>query len=100
MGYIASYTKQPADVLDYDCDCSDVVAGGDSVDSVSVAVTDISGVETSPSLSAVAVVLDDETIKLWVQDGTAGTSYKLEFTVTTTLGRVKQGEIKVKVKEF
>lgn len=100
MGYLATYTKQPADKLDYDCDCSDVVAGGDSVDSVVASVTDIAGTEVPALLTVTPVVSDSETVKLWVEDGTAGKSYKIEFTVTTTLSRVKQGEVKLKVKDY
>ena len=100
MGYFATYTKQPADKLDYDCDCSDVVAGGDSVDSVVASVTDIAGTEVPALLTVTPVVSDSETVKLWVEDGTAGKSYKIEFTVTTTLSRVKQGEVKLKVKDY
>lgn len=100
MGYLATYTKQPADKLDYDCDCSDVVAGGDSVDSVVATVTDIAGTEVPALLVVSPVVTDSETVKLWVEGGTAGKSYKCEFTVTTTLSRVKQGEVKFKVRDY
>lgn len=100
MGYLATYTKQPADKLDYDCDCSDVVAGGDSVASVVSTVTDIAGTEDPALLTVTPIVIDDETVKLWVEAGTSGVSYKVETTVTTTLGRVKQGEIKIRVRNF
>ena len=93
MAYLATYTKQPADKLDYDCDCSDVVG---TTDSVHTAVATV----TPSGLTVSAVIVDDSTVKLWVESGTTGTTYKVELTVTTTLGRIKQGELRFKVKDF
>jgi hypothetical protein len=99
MGYLATYTKQPAEKLDYDSDCSDVVGIDDSVASVTATVTDIAGTEDPALLVVTPVVADAETVKLWIEAGTSGKNYKVEFTVTTTLGRIKQGEIKIKVRD-
>jgi hypothetical protein len=38
--------------------------------------------------------------KVYTSGGTDGVTYKITATVTTTGGRVKQAEIKVKVKEY
>ena len=93
MGYLATYKKQPTDRLDYDCDCSDVVGSDDWIVNASTTVTP-SGLTVSAS------IVTDDLLKLWVSSGTTGTDYKVEFTITTNLGRIKQGEIKIKVREF
>ena len=45
------------------------------------------------------VMADDKTLEFWLEDGVDGVTYKLDITVTTTIGNVKQDEFKVKVKE-
>ncbi len=89
MAVIATYTQQPADRLDYDIpvDLND----GDSIASAVVTVTPAVG------LTVNSLVVGD-TVKLWVEAGTVGT-YKAETTITTTLGRIKQVEVKFRIKE-
>lgn len=94
MAVIGKVNKQPADRIDYDIDCSDLVSGGDSVASVAAPVVTPTGLDVS------AFVTATDTVKLWFDNGATGTSYKVEITVTTTLGRVKQDEIIVKVKDI
>jgi hypothetical protein len=87
--------QQPTDVLDYDIDVSALVEGGDAIASVTAVITPSGELTVSP------IETDDETVKLWIgPDGIAGTTYKIEVTVTTDLGRVKQDEIKVKIKDY
>jgi hypothetical protein len=64
--------------------------GGDTLLSVTTAAT--------PSGLTVTNVLGDDYVKVWLSDGSVG-SYKVEVTVTTSRGRVKQDEFKVKIKE-
>jgi hypothetical protein len=91
MAVIASYTQQPADRLDYDIPC-DLVSG----DYITTAVASV-----EPSgLTVSSIVTDATTVKLWVEDGTAGTTYKIEVLITTNNGRKKEVEVKVRVKEF
>jgi hypothetical protein len=91
MAVIGTITQQPADVLDYDVDCTDLLDGGDTLASVTSTAT--------PSGLTVNSILGTDYVKVWVRDGVAGTSYKIEVTVTTTLGRTKQDELKVRIKE-
>lgn len=90
MAYLASYTQQPADRLDYDIPCD--LAEGDSLASATVSVT--------PAGLTVNEVIVGSKVKLWVEGGTSGVTYKVEVTITTTLGRTKQVEVKIKVKDF
>lgn len=90
MAVIASYIQQPAERLDYDVPYD--VASADSVLSAVVAVE-------SSGLTVDSIVLGN-TVKLWVEGGTNGVSYKVTITTTTTLGRVKQDELKFRIKDY
>lgn len=90
MTVIATYTQQPADRLDYDIPYE--LAAGDSLSSVSVSV--------SPAGLTVTGLIVGSNVKLWVSGGTAGTAYKIEVTASSTLGRTKQVEVKMRIKEY
>lgn len=87
--------QQPDEVLDYDIDCTPAFKGSvtDTVDSVSVSIDPV-------GLIVLANKLDDNTVKLWISNGTAGVDYNVEVNVVTTEGRTKQDELLVKVLEF
>jgi hypothetical protein len=86
--------QQPSDKLDYDIDTRPLTTGtADTLDTV-VAVA------TPSSLVALGTKLDDNTAKLWLQGGVAGTEYKVEVTCTTAEGRIRQDEFVVKIEEF
>lgn len=95
MGTLATFTKQPADVQDFD------IVYTEWLDSLS---------DTAPGPGNVTVISDagitvdsffllDGIVKVWVSGGTTGQKYKITATVVTTGGRTKQAEITVKVKE-
>ncbi len=92
MAVIGTINQQPDDVLDYDIDVTALVEGGDGIASVASAITPATGLTVDP------IETDDATVKLWIGPGTAGT-YKVEVTVTTNNGRVKEDEIRVKIKD-
>lgn len=87
---LASYTQQPADRLDYDIPVD--LSEGDTVNAATVAVT--------PTGLTVVAVTTDDTVKLWVEDGVAGTVYKAEVTITTALGRTRQVELRFRIKDY
>ena len=89
---IGSFTQQPADVLDYDIPYD--VTEGDSVQSAVATVTP-AGLTVQPPL-----VIPGNKVKLWVSGGTSGVTYKVEVTTTSTLGRVKQDELRFRVKDY
>ena len=93
MAVIASYTQQPADNLDYDIDYGEWLSNADSLLSATVAVAPAGLTVQSP-------LVVGERVKLWVSGGTSGTKYKVTVTTTTTLGRIKQDEIKFSVKDI
>lgn len=90
-----TYTKQVADVQDYDISFAAYLAAlADTQAAVSpLAVTADAGI-TLLSSSCVAGVA-----KVWLSGGSAGSSYKITATLTTTGARVKQHEIIVAVAE-
>lgn len=93
MALLNTYRKQPADALDYDIDYAEFLDSGDAVDSGSVVVT-------PAGLTVSAPIVTDSRLKLWVSGGTDATTYKVTVTMTTTHGRVKQDELKFKVKDI
>lgn len=90
MAFIANFVQQPADRLDYDIPYD--VASGDSVLSTVATV--------SPAGLTVTALVVGNKVKLWVEGGTNGVSYKVTVTTTTTLGRIKQDELKFKIKDY
>lgn len=89
---LGNFSKQPAEVVDYDIDYSEWLTAGDNVQS---AVVDV-----SPSgLTVDSVFVNDPRVKIWLAGGTHGTQYKLSVTTTTADGRIKQDEFRVRVKD-
>lgn len=93
MTVLNTYDKQTADVLDYDIDYEDFLSPGDSILSGAVSVTP-SGLSVEPPM-----VLG-KTLKLWVSSGTSGVTYKADITMTTAQGRVKQDELRFRIKDI
>lgn len=93
MTILAKFTKQPVEVQDYDVDFNDYLEFHNDVASTHTVVA-----ETGLTIEASA--LTDGVVKVFVSGGTDGSTYKVSATITTLGGRVKQGDIQVKVKEF
>lgn len=91
---LATFTHQPADQLDYDIDYSEWLPSGDAVASATLQVD-------KPGLTILdpLVVSDSTVLKLWVQSGATAGTYKASVNMTTVLGRIKQDEVKFKVKD-
>ena len=91
-GILGKFTKQPADVLDYDFDYSDWL--DDRVDTIATqTVTADTGITVGTVSNASGVV------KAWISGGTDGQTYKVTCTMTSAGGRIKQAEISIRVKE-
>lgn len=89
---LATFVKQPADVQDYDIDFTDYLTGLSDTGASAEVVAD-------PGITIDSDTLNAGVVKVWVSGGTAGT-YKITATLTTSAGRVKEAEIKLKVKEY
>lgn len=90
---IGNFTKQPADELDYDVDCSRWLIANDTISTVVISIDGAGLVNPSTLISS-------NRFKVWLSGGMNGTSYKVTATITTDGGRVKQVEFKVKVKDY
>lgn len=95
MTIVGTYYKQPVEVLDYDVDFSIWMPSGDVIDLATATVSPSGGLE----IDSVTAVVPDNYVKVWVSGGTSGVTYKVECTVTTDDGRVKQAEINIAVKD-
>lgn len=93
MAVLGKFVKQPVDVQDYDFDFNDYLTASSDT-AVSHTVTAETG------LTVVGSTLNAGVVKVFVSGGADGSSYKVSATLTTSGGRVKQGDIIIKVKEF
>lgn len=100
---LGRFTKQPAEVLDYDIDFSEFLSDGDTLAATA---------DDPPVPNPLSVTVDDPsitlgptwllnayTVKQWLSGGTDGLRYKITLTVTSNAGRVKQVEFVVRVKD-
>lgn len=88
-----TFNKQPAEVLDYDIDYSSALDTGDTI--VAHTVTAETGITVDTS-----VIVGGVYVKIWLSGGTNGATYKITLTVTTAAGRVREDEIKLKIKDY
>lgn len=93
MGILGKFTKQPVEVQDYDIDFGEYLTSQSDT-----AVSHTTAAESGVTIMSSNLV--GSVVKVFVAGGTDGNQYKVSATVTTTGGRVKQGDILVRVKEF
>ncbi|XVJ69950.1 MAG: hypothetical protein HEQ39_10025 [Rhizobacter sp.] len=90
---LKKYTKQPIDREDIDFDFSSYLEKrNDLIQTVAVTAED--------GLTVEAVSHSEGVVKAWVSGGEDGEQYKVSATVTTVGGRVKQGDLIIRVKEL
>ena len=100
MAILKTHTKQPADKLDYDFDYSHWLSSDDEVISATFSVASIDGSTPLSPMTLESSVVRATYTKVWVVGGSAGEIYKVTCTATTARGRVKQDEIKIRLKEY
>ena len=93
MSILGTFTQQPADRLDYDVFYDSFFPAGDTIAS-QVTTSDL-GITTSSSVNSTATA-----VKVYVTGGSSGTRYKVTVTATSVVGRIKQSEFYIQVKEF
>ena len=98
---LATYTKQPSEVLDYDIDYSPwLLPMGDTLDDIPlpevVCLTD----PTDTSLECREILHTASEAKLWMQGGTAGNKYKVTIKASTVIGRLDESELVFNIKDF
>lgn len=98
---LGSLSKQPADVLDYDIDFSEWLRSGDTIETIDVVITRLDGAAIEVGDLAVKYTINNTPIvKVWLEKGVDGQSYKLEITVVTREGRTKQVELRARVRDY
>ena len=96
---LATYTKQPAEELDYDVDCSPWLPSGDTIDESDPPTVTIYPPDELSVLDPMPIE-DGKVIKHWVSGGVSGSTYKVEVTFRTNGGRIKQYELRFRVKDY
>lgn len=94
MAILGTFTKQPAEVLDYDISFDEFLPVGDTISSIS-ATSDV-----GLTLVANAAIDGARGVKQWISGGTHGVTYRVQVQITSGDGRVKEAEFKIKVKEY
>lgn len=99
MTYLATKKKQPGERMDYDIWYANDPNGADPWLTDSDQITGATVVVSSPELSVSHIVFADR-IKLWISGGLNGKTYKVTITITTEGGRVKEDELRFRVKDI
>jgi hypothetical protein len=97
-----SFTKQPSEALDYDIDLTEWATTGDTVTKTEVSV-DSSVYAGSYASTGIDISISNDTTfipKLWVSNGVDGTVYLVSVQITTSEGRLKEVDFKMKIKEI
>ena len=98
-----TFTKQPAEVIDYTLDFSSAVNTGDTLVTSPVPVVTLlvqSGTGTAPALGTTTVNTLGNSIKQRVSGGVDGQVCLITCRVTTAAGEVLEGEARLKIKEI
>lgn len=97
---LGTFTKQPAEIIDYDVDYTDWLDGtADSVLSATVTIVSSLPADATP-LTDLSTYINTQRVKMWMSGGTNGATYKITVKATTTNGRIKEDEFKIKCKDF
>jgi hypothetical protein len=86
--------KQPAEYLDYNVDFTEWMPEDDEIASATVAVVP-EGELTTDTISIMTPI-----VKFWAAGGVTGKTYKLTVKITTANGRIKEDELKIRVREY
>lgn len=88
---MADFVKDPSEVLDYDVDWSNWLATGETISTSSFVVTAGITIDSDTNDSTIA--------KVWLSSGTAGNSYTVTNTITTSASRTAERSFVIDVQE-
>ncbi len=92
MAFLATITQQPNEKRDYDLDFSEFFPADDVVTAADVSAT--------PAGLTVGYAIQHPRVKVWINGGTSGVTYKVTVLAYTNDGRRKEVELRVKVKDY
>lgn len=101
-----TFPKQPGERLAYDIDLTDWFQGLIDVDEIDSATLDVvsatvgSVLSLTASLNSIFLGTPPTIVKVWVEGGTDGVDYQLTVRATTTQGRIKEVDFRVRVREI
>ena len=95
MSVLGAIIQQPVDRLDYDFSCEQWFSEDDDI----IQSVDVNILPSGGSLSVNSFIADKE-VKLWIEGGSPGEDYTVEFTITSVTGRKKQDEVRVLIRDF
>ena len=90
---IGTFSKQPAEVLDYAVDLSQWLPAND------YAVSYVTTAQAGITVDSTLIANGGRAIVVWLSGGTSGQRYKVQVLFTTSDGRKKEFEFVVKVLE-
>jgi len=93
MPVLEKFTKQPADMQDYDIDYTEYLDQLQDTGEEAYVTVD-SGIDL------INYSLIGKTVKVWLSGGESGKTYKVTVTLKTVYGRTKQADIAIRVREI
>ncbi len=94
MSILGTVTQQPADVQDYDIEFAEWFPPGDEIVDCYIA-------SAPPMPMPPSYAIQGQRVKVWIYaGGTTGQTYQISVRPTTNDGRVKEVELKVRIKEL
>lgn len=87
--------KQPADILDYPAEFNRFLPDGDTITSAT-AVIDVVG---ELAVDALQFPPDGQTVVVWLSGGVDGARYKVTVLANTALGRTKEVDFTIRVRD-
>lgn len=91
---LGCFFKCPVDQSDYDIDFSRWLADGDTIISATATVAPGDSMVSVPQ-----VLVEADTVKVWLVDGVSGKTATILVTATTAENRVKQVTFQIRVKD-
>ena len=87
-----TFYKQPHERLDYSMNFSEWL-DGDKIESATVDID-------NQGISVEAFSFDDYHVKIWLAGGADGEKGKVTCSIETIVGKIKESEFKIKIKEL
>ena len=79
--------KDPSEVVRLGIDFANLLATGETISTATVTCRTAAGVDTTTAMISGSKVISGSIVRQLVQGGSAGTTYKLSFLVTTSAGQ-------------
>lgn len=99
MAILGTFTKQPAESWDYDIDYSQWLPPSDGLSQNATPEVTVSP-DDGLKVESVTRDYDNKRLKVWLSGGVDGQRYKVETTMQSSEGRIRQDEFFVIVRDM